>query len=212
MTIQMKAASEIQNRRVDRRGSQRVRPASYASKKYSKVLGKMRSHGPDLGLFEDDDADQAVVVEEPADVEGRLAYPVAMHAEVGHRQVVHVECLVVRLVPIERQAREGLEDGLVEPVDDQRGQHRREWEPEHAQRHEHAGPDDRPEDDRASDHSNRVSFRGRGYRAEELAAGRPPVRVYTPRQLNGRSATWVTPTFLFERRFVDRWTQDGGDR
>jgi hypothetical protein len=34
--------------------------------------------------------------------------------------------------------------------------------------------------------------------------------VYS-RQLNGRSVTWVTPTFLFERRFVDRWEQDGGD-
>ena len=29
---------------------------------------------------------------------------------------------------------------------------------------------------------------------------RPRSRVYTSRQLNGRSATWVTPTFLFERR------------
>jgi hypothetical protein len=27
----------------------------------------------------------------------------------------------------------------------------------------------------------------------------PRFRVYTSRQLNGRSVTWVTPTFLFER-------------
>ena len=57
--------------------------------------------------------------------------------------------------------------------------------------------------------------RGRSPPAARLAAGvderalaaregpvlsRPRSRVYTSGQLNGRSATWVTPTFLFERR------------
>ena len=50
---------------------------------------------------------------------------------------------------------------------------------------------------RSRDVAVRPERRPAGRERRVAALRRPPLRVYTPRQLNGRSATWVTPTFLF---------------
>jgi hypothetical protein len=49
-------------------------------------------------------------------------------------------------------------------------------------------------------HANRIIIGGDAPRQHGSRLSRPRSRVYDYGQLNGRSATWVTPTFLFERR------------
>jgi hypothetical protein len=121
---------------------------------------------PDLRLLEQHDPSEPVVEEEPADVEPVAADPVPERRQVRQREVVHVERLVVLLVARQVEMGDGLEDRLVEPVDDERRQHDRERESEDTERHQDPSADHNPEDDRV----------GRDVQ------GRPPMAGYRPTQ------------------------------
>ena len=89
-------------------------------KKYSNVFGKMISSGPDLGHLEQHDADEAVVPQELRRPSGERIRPVPERRQVGDRQVVDVERLVVALVAVEVEVGVVLEDRLVGGVDHER--------------------------------------------------------------------------------------------
>ena len=108
---------------------------------------KDQEHGPDLGELEEHDADEPIEVEEAADVERDEVGPVPQRGDVGDRKVVDVERLVVALVVGQIEVGEGREDRLVDAIDDQAGEHRRQRIAEDCQGDKHPGGDDDAEDE-----------------------------------------------------------------
>ena len=89
-------------------------------KKYSNVFGNDHEQPALLRDLEREHADQAVVPEEPGDLDGeRRCVQFRIHRQVGDGQVVDVERLVVVLVVVEVEVGELLEDRLVGGVDDE---------------------------------------------------------------------------------------------
>jgi hypothetical protein len=96
--------------------------------------------------LEKNDACEAVVEEEPRDLEGVAVRPVPQRREVGDREVVDVERLVVALVAGEVQVREVLEDRLVDPVQHEADEDRRQREVGDEERQQQPPRDDEPQD------------------------------------------------------------------
>jgi len=155
--------------------SQRERTSSTNRKKYSKVLGKMNRTAR-LRDLEEDRPEHPVVEEEPAHVEGGLVGPVAQRGEVGDREVVDVERLVVGLVTVQRDGRELLEDALVDGVEDEAREQRRHGEVGDQQR-EPQPPGHDEDDDAPLDGPHASAPRARRRRPSAEIAGVAPLGV-----------------------------------
>ena len=126
--------------------------------------------------LEEDRPEHPVVEEEPAHVEGGLVGPVAQRGEVGDREVVDVERLVVGLVTVQRDGRELLEDALVDGVEDEAREQRRHGEVGDQQR-EPQPPGHDEDDDAPLDGPHASAPRARRRRPSAEIAGVAPLGV-----------------------------------
>ena len=109
-------------------------------------VGEDEQQGAHLRELERHDADEAVVVQEEAHLEGVRVGPVAHRRHVDDGQVVDVERLVVGLVALERDGGELLEDALVDRVQDHARDGAHEGVVRDRERQEEARADDEDDD------------------------------------------------------------------
>ena len=129
-------------------------PRRTSSHEEEEVLERVREDeqdGPVLRELERHDADHAVVVQELAHPERALVGPVAQRGEVGDREVVDVERLVVGLVAVQRDGGELLEDALVDRVEDEAREESGHREVRDEQRQRQASADHEDDDGPFSD-------------------------------------------------------------